>query len=673
MRTYFEPDEDEEFESAKELLIRRCLAWADERDMRAEVVMLSAVLDSRHRSLDGRLAYWDPVQIRRFLLEWIPRYVVAAQDVLDAGPESLLTFLRYLTASGLRDPRGAGLAELEAAVVSVAAEYPAALVDPLRQSIGKFWTRTALDSGVDLTDPAALDRFRRDVNAGRIPYDADILDKLNMARFLEPEAEEERALAQPPVTLPGAAALSEAAARSETVRRLTALTEWVGTEGRPLTATGNLRLADARALAELLGTGEQELKVRGSAEMRQVGLLIAWAKKARLVRVSKGRLLRVARATPILRDPRALWRRAFETFFELGTAVGAPASGRDDPSMLTELFDELLPDVLNTVYGMPGPVPVTRLQETVWLTCQEYFMIEPGEEESQQETWRRQVDLDLVAAFEVLSGLGAVELGHGVADELYSSDLRGANPLLPPEACERLLLRLAEPGPLVRLSPLGLSAVRERMLAAGRDAPLVGELADAPPAELLGVLAQHYTPESTVVELEGWLAKHGGDVEPLLDAVRGCPFRTRAAALLRTLVEARTDGGLILERLRRDPVLGPIAVTTLLEAGRLRPEDLTPEEQLSLMAEGLLGLLELGGPEAVADEVTEMLGEDALGMIEAVLSAGHPAGAAMEELRTLVAEPMRARSHRLRLVHGSAHGSRGRRGGHTKRGGKRKR
>ena len=56
MRTCFEPEEAEEFESAKDLLARRCLAWADEHGLRADEAMLAAALDARHRSRDGRLA-----------------------------------------------------------------------------------------------------------------------------------------------------------------------------------------------------------------------------------------------------------------------------------------------------------------------------------------------------------------------------------------------------------------------------------------------------------------------------------------------------------------------------------------------------------------------------------------------------------------------------------------
>ena len=485
MRTYFEPEEAEEFESARDLLIRRCLAWADEHGLRADEAMLATALDARHRSRDGRLAHWDARQVRRFLLEWIPRHLAAEPDVLAGAPESLLTLLRYLAASGLRDPRSASLTELEAAVAEAAAEYPAALADPARQGIMKFWAQTALDHDIVLDNDRAAARFQRELDTGRIQVDADTLDSLLQAEFTGPGAHDERAFSQNPVALPPATELAAEATRSEVVRQLTALTGWVGAGGRPLTKTGNLRLADARELAALLGTGEQDLRVRSSAEMRRVSLLLAWAKKTHLVRVLKGRLVPVAKAAPLLRDAEALWRRAFEAVFELGTEICTPPAGWVRSSMFVTAFKELLPDVLNTMYSLPTPLPVARLQETVWLACQEYFLIDPEEDDFRQEIWRRDVERDLLVVFDVLADLGAVELSHGMPDELYSSDLRpgvlgGFGELteddlpLPPEARARLLERLAEPGPLVRLTPLGTRAVRERLLADGRDAPLVG-------------------------------------------------------------------------------------------------------------------------------------------------------------------------------------------------------
>ncbi|GAA3159939.1 hypothetical protein GCM10010466_58460 [Planomonospora alba] len=690
MRTYFDPEEAEEYEAAMDVLVRRCVAWAGERGLEADGLVLSAALEARHVSVDGRLGHWTPQEVRRVLLEWIPRQVTAVPGELDTAPQSLLTLLRYLDACGLRDPRGATMAELERAVAETAAEYPAAMADPTRWGIAKFWAMTALEHGVDLTDGTAFARFRRDLDAGRVDYDQRVLDQLLQRRLTEPDLGGERAFPQPPVRLPPGTELAEAASGSAVLSRLAALVGWVGADGRALTAAGNLRLQDARELAELLGTGEQDLKVRTAAEMTGLGLLLAWVKKARLVRVSKGRLVRVAKAAPLLRDPLALWHRAFEAFLGLGEAVCAPAGRWTPASLLAADFDELLPDALNSVYGMPHPMPMARLTETMWYACTEYHWDLSGEGDPVDGGWRERFDREVERAFAVLAELGAVELSHGVADELYSTDLHalraaeGRPPSaydggpdgsgdrdlpdlpFPPQVRERLLARLAEPGTLVRLTPLGVSAVRERMLAQGRDAPLLGELAGAAPAEMLGVVAQHYPPEEAGAEVQGWLAAHGGDVEPLLQAVRDCPFRTRAAALLGTLVTCLDDGPALLERLRRDPVLGPIAVAALIEDGTLHPEKLTERESALMLAEGMLGLLELGGPEAVREQIASLAGPGAE-LTELVLGSGHPDETGLEEFRTLVALPLRSRGRPLRLVRSPAPGSRGRPTGHGRR------
>lgn len=183
-------------------------------------------------------------------------------------------------------------------MAEAAAEYPAALADPVRQGTGKFWAQTALDNGIVLDDERAVARFQRDIDTGRIHFDAEVLDKLLDAELTDAGPDDERAFSQRPVALPPAAELAAEAARSEVVRQLAALTGWVGTDGQPLTKTGNLRLADARELAALLGTGEQGLRARSSAELPRVSLLLAWAKKTGLVRVRKGRLVRVAKAAP---------------------------------------------------------------------------------------------------------------------------------------------------------------------------------------------------------------------------------------------------------------------------------------------------------------------------------------------------------------------------------------
>ncbi|MCX4771089.1 MULTISPECIES: hypothetical protein [unclassified Streptomyces] len=86
-----------------------------------------------------------------------------------------------------------------------------------------------------------------------------------------------------------------------TVEQVRALVGWVGA-GRKLTQTGRVTLADARALVEVLDTGDRmdpvigdrTFKAKSSEELYHLTLLVEWAKAARLLRTAGGRLLRTA-------------------------------------------------------------------------------------------------------------------------------------------------------------------------------------------------------------------------------------------------------------------------------------------------------------------------------------------------------------------------------------------
>jgi hypothetical protein len=104
VRTWFEIEEKDVYLTVRDTLLRRCEAWAAARGLVVAPMLAEALLDSRHFSADGRLAYWTPVQVERALLHWIPGKVTAApEDLLDA-PETLRALLRYLEARATRPP-----------------------------------------------------------------------------------------------------------------------------------------------------------------------------------------------------------------------------------------------------------------------------------------------------------------------------------------------------------------------------------------------------------------------------------------------------------------------------------------------------------------------------------------------------------------------------------------
>lgn len=61
-------------------------------------------------------------------------------------------------------------------------------------------------------------------------------------------------------------------------------------------------------------------------------------------------------------------------------------------------------------------------------------------------------------------------------------------------------------------------------------------------AEILGVVAEHYTGASAAEEIAPWWEAHGGSLDPLVAAIDDCPFVTRHDDLLQTLAGAVPEG-----------------------------------------------------------------------------------------------------------------------------------
>lgn len=653
MRTYYELEESDIYFGARDLLLRRVEAWAGANGLVVSLPLAGALLDSRHFSSDGRLGFWTPAQVRRALLEWIPEKVTAPEgDLLDA-PETLRSLLRYLDAHGLRDPRGARAEENESAIDVAANEFADAIGDQQRYGLAKTVAMSARAQGVDIGDPVALTGFLDDVQAGRVMLDEGLLGWVLERQLGLRSPGQERKFAQLPVKLPPSEELTAAAGCSRVLGQFRALADWLGPKGRPLTAAGNIRPADARELISLLGTGDEGLAFRSASDLPGLDLIVNWAKKARLVRRQGPHLVPVAKARPLLADADALWQRAFEAAFDLGAAVCRPLWADEPPSPLRLLYDVIVPDVMATIYSMEDPVPVARLAESVWDSVRAHFEVDSLSPITQMGLHRR-VDNNLEHIFDAFEALGAVASVHDLASEVFSEDLdegvtmpSGAAAPFTGERAAALRERLAAPGRLVSLTPLGTRAMRQRLLAEGREAGLVGELASASPAELLGTVAEHYTPATAAEEIAIWRAA-GGSLDPLLRAIRDCPFLCRKAAMLNVLADGIPEGDELLASLLCDPELGPVAL--LVQNRDLDPDEVNPEEAAWLMAGNILELLEIGGPDAVRAQLEELPRPQRADVVRAVCDSGYPARETLEDFRILVADPIVSAPPRLRAV-----------------------
>lgn len=654
MRTYFEPEDGDAFDAAKDLFARRCTAWAGDQSLRVDAFALDVMLNFRQDSIDGRLGYWTTALVEKFLLSYVPRKLsISARDAADF-PETLRLAFRYLHATGLADPAGDPLPDLDAAVVAAGAAFPGAMADERNFGLAKFWIMTAIRHGVDPADGPAMNSFREDARGGRVDYDEEVLAHIAARHVEDRDEQPERAVAQLPVSLPADSELAAVAENSAVVTRLRDLVDWVGA-GRALTTTGNVKLADARELVALLDTGDtvdptigdRVFRTTSSVELAGLTLTIELAKKIRLVRVVKNRLVRVAKAAPLLRDGLALWTAAFDALLTLNLLRRGASWVGEHTLMLAEIIGDVLPDVLNTVYGLPEPIPMIRLAESVWSACTVMFDLDVlGPEDTTR--WREGVGADLRGLLSQLAEFSAAELTVGWPDPMFRADLDPGRDLepgepaaLPSDAQQRLRAALDPargPVELVSLTPLATRAVHARLVREGRFAPLIGELSDAQPTQLLGVLAEHYSPEAAQAEIAGWLAAHGGPergLARLLDGIRACPFRTRMAAMLDVLAQTVPDRSTFLRGLRADRQLGPIVSQLLVDDGAITMDDLGPEEGLRVMAEQFIHLLEVGGFDAAAEALAQAPAGQAREIVEAMLASGHPDRAGLDELRVV--------------------------------------
>ncbi|MGD0067296.1 MAG: hypothetical protein ABSB76_28140 [Streptosporangiaceae bacterium] len=181
------------------------------------------------------------------------------EDLLGA-PETLRVLLRYLEATGLRDPRGATVAENEAAIAAAAAEFSAAIADPDRYGLAKTM---ALAAGLDQAE--AIEAFLQGGPETLPDVDPGVVQTA-MAREARLSAlNAERKMPQLPVRLPAQEELAAAAGRSKVAGQFRTLVECrLGSPGPDL-AHGSARLPgdSVRDAAEFPGGGYRDESASG--------------------------------------------------------------------------------------------------------------------------------------------------------------------------------------------------------------------------------------------------------------------------------------------------------------------------------------------------------------------------------------------------------------------------
>jgi hypothetical protein len=470
MEMAFGPDDEDGFVAARDSLLEHFERWlGDEQLLPArEAVEMAGdagvALDWKWGYGDGDLARWRTQDVGAFLLDWCPRKLSVPQSECRSIPAALAAFTTFLGATGQLGPGSSSAAALSDATASATDDFVAAMGDASNFGLAKSLFSAAGDDGVDLTDEDQLQEWIADFNARPQEDRRRVIPDATMAPPRRPPL--------PPVALPDEAEVAASRAAAPILAMFATLAEFFA-EGRKLTQTGNITLADARILVGPLGTGDvmdpqigdRTFKTKSSAELPRLRQVFAWAKKAGVVRVARGRLVATKRGLAIARDPGALFDRAVEALL----AIGPLASQRDPDGWLAwpgvdELLDRLVVHLLTGPYVAQRPVPVDDLASLATTAVLDAFEFPSLDDDHVA----RRVGADVVDIVDALELAGVVRRAE-----------------IPDAPDDDLAVRRRRHGGSVELTPAGVATTRRLLMDAGYQAPAAGRFADASAAELL--------------------------------------------------------------------------------------------------------------------------------------------------------------------------------------------
>jgi hypothetical protein len=202
--------------------------------------------------------------------------------------------------------------------------------------------------------------------------------------------------------------LALAAGRVRPAEQVRSFLGWVG-QGRALTQTGRVRLADVRELVVLLDTGDlpgpqaASARITSSAELPGLTAVVEWAKACRLVRVNKGRLVPVKKNMALLDRPLELWAAMLEAFPGLGEALCPPGWAE---SLMRCHFREAIGALLEELSRRGGSIDLAQACELAWEAVTVLYVLEDAPEH--RALWRKLNDRDVLHALKVLEHLGAL-------------------------------------------------------------------------------------------------------------------------------------------------------------------------------------------------------------------------------------------------------------------------
>ncbi|MEU0146857.1 hypothetical protein ABZ119_12995 [Streptomyces sp. NPDC006288] len=297
-----------------------------------------------------------------------------------------------------------------------------------------------------------------------------------------------------------------------------------------------------------------------------------------------------------------------------------------DPEEEAEFLDGVLGNLYLLTLSEAGPadapVPLPALAASMVVPDD---MGEPTDDILEQVS---EAMMRLDDQFRVLEPIGIVEY-LPVDEALLSEEGGEATPPVDDEDVTRY--------GMVKLTPLGLYGIRERMLEAGVDAPAVGDLADKGADALLDGIA-YYPEEAARTEVGLWLGRRGSDggraaAAELLGAARGADRRAplRRLHCQQALALAGAEAEPAVRAVLDDPELGGLARVWLAEHGA-SDVPAPPESMIFWLAvDTIAAQLDAEGELDELQELVEGLSGQHSGFFDEAWRVDHPATAEVLE------------------------------------------
>ncbi|HET9254401.1 MAG TPA: hypothetical protein VFO16_04255, partial [Pseudonocardiaceae bacterium] len=340
----FTAEDEDAFYIRRDEVLDDYAAWlASSNVANAEAYDAGVALDWKWAYQDGELGRWTVADLDEFLLGWCPRKLTMPSEECAEFPASIRAFMTFLAARGLLAPGSGTPSQLQRWCDHSTSRFVRKMTDPANYGLAK-----GLLAGAGMPGPG-IDL------GGLAPLSGGFGDIDGFDEF------DEEPIAVGPATLPDPAQHEESAAAAPVLAQMRVLWEFCADPGRPLTRKGHLRMADARHLATVLDTGDDQRSPRSAADLPVLNWLIELALETRVLRQHQDRLMSVER-----------WRElsaveALDRLVEhaLGAGLSDPASPEETwiypiREVIDESVGRLLAELIDCQAG-GTPMPIDEL------------------------------------------------------------------------------------------------------------------------------------------------------------------------------------------------------------------------------------------------------------------------------------------------------------------------